>query len=258
MNLQISLFSNKSVSKKVEFRYSSVINRSFNLSEEINLEEFMNEFEFEFMDDKELVKMIKESLNNGRVVRDFWGSKLDSYFNLYACNLNKKFDSKIVVYSVQDLLQMFISGLSKCDVNVLTSIPNIDKYSRDILEMEFLTDVSLVQFLGLSDELDNFIQHLFLQENNPQELLKLFIENVNTYMTRVLKYIAIYLETYSNLVFLALDKSKIIFRSGTGEADVLNIESSMFKYTLYPLVTEGYTEYFKKAKDFRFGVLECT
>lgn len=257
MNLQINLFENKSIYNKMDFRYSSVIKRPIKMKDGFNLKEFISSCEQFIEDDYELVQNIKTGISDKRVVKDFWGSKLDNYFNLLACNTTQKFDSSIVVYSVQDLLPIFLSGLSKSKIQDLMAMENIEIYSRDLLEMSFTSDVNLVDFYGLSQELDSYLQNLFIVESNPQELLKLFINNINSYATKVLKYIAIYLETYSDLVFLSLDKSKIVFRSNLGTADVLDVRTSRFNFKLFPLIVKDEVEYFNNYKSFKYGVIEC-
>lgn len=257
MSLQIDLFKDDNIKKTTEFRFRSVASREFTFPKEFDVKEFLKECNENLNPNDEKLERIIKAVNRERVVKDYWGAVLDSHVDLFCCNAIKRYDSKVVVYSVRDLLPMFLSILSKSDVKPIMELDRIEEFSRDLLEMEFNSTVSLKDFIGLSSELDEYIQSLFLQQNNPKDLLKLFINNLNEVMSRILKYIAIHIETYTSLVFLSLDKSKIIFKSNLGDAEVLQINSPRFSYELFPLILDNCKEYFEQIDDFKFGGMLC-
>ena len=159
---------------------------------------------------------------------------------------------------IYDMMEKYYGNdtVNEEELNYIEEISKSTQATNDVIQIiksyidEFDENTS-------EEKKESYLQNLFIVESNPQELLKLFINNINSYATRVLKYIAIYLETYSDLVFLSLDKSKIVFRSNLGTADVLYVRTSRINFKLFPLIVKDEVEYFNNYKSFKYGVIEC-
>lgn len=256
--MQITLFDNNSVNRKIELRINSIMTRPFRFDENLNVNEFYEKCKSITKNDVEFLESIEDGLKYPREYKIFMGSAIDSHFNLYASKTYYKSGEYVVVYSMQDLLPMILSIISKCDLSPLSNMKDIDVISKDLLEMYFESGVSLIDFIMADDKLAEYIKVMGEGIKDEQSMLISFMINVNHLMTRMLKYLAVYLETYSNLVFVTMDKSKILFRSQRKDVEDLECSIGRFKFNLKPLVLGDNFDYFKNYKSFKFGeIVTC-
>lgn len=255
--MQIHLFDNNEIIRNLDLRINSTLTSKFTFREDLDPSEYLRECGEKYIGDEDLIESLNVNLPLPRECQKFAGDLIDSHFNFYATKAHYM-NGYYVVYSSQDLLAFFLHMIFKCSYESINKLEALDVISRDLLEMTLNTDVNLVDFMECDDSIKEYVTELAKELESSQEVLLAFLININSYSTRILKYIAIYLATYTNLVFVSMDKSKIMFRSQRPDVEDLECTLGDSKFILKPLVIENDMDYYNQYKTFKFGeVIGC-
>lgn len=235
MNLQINLFSEKKLLNKSERRFSLMRRYEFMLSDsipkDIILDSALNS------KDEIYVSSIKYALANERSHSYFLGANLDTHFNLEAMNVSKKSKGFVVVYSINKLLPMVFNLLCGSDIETVSKVDGIDDISDSILNLDFTKDIYVNSLINADSNLDEYLKSFFATDDSDIEQLKRFVSQVNSKALEVIKYIISYLETYSDLVVMSVDKSRMLLSTSNDSAPSLSVSFNGHTYLLNPLIT---------------------
>lgn len=250
MNLQINLFSEKKLINKSERRFSLIRGYDFMLSDSIPKEVIMDSA---FNSKDEIyVSSIKYALSNDRSHSYFLGANLDTHFNLEAMNVSKKSKGFVVVYSINKLLPVVFNLLCGSSIEAVSSVRGIDEISDCILNLDFTKDLYVNSLINVDSNLDEYLKSFFGNEDSDIEQLKRFVSQVNSKALEIIKYIISYLETYSDLVVMSVDKSRMLLSSSCGEVPSLVVSFNGSSYLLNPLVTNDINGVVNLSNDYNF------
>lgn len=250
MNLQINLFSEKKLLNKSERRFSLIRGYGFLLSDFIS-KDIILDCAFNSKDEI-YVSSIKYALTNDRNHSYFLGANLDSHFNLEAMNVSKKSKGFVVVYSINKLLPIIFNLLCGSDVKKVSRIDGIDEISDSILNLDFSKDLYVNSLINVDANLDEYLKSFFMSDDSDVDQLKRFVSEINSMALNVIKYIVSYLETYSDLVVLSVDKSRILLSCSSTEVPTLDVEFNNFSYTLNPFITNEINGFYEFQNSFNF------
>ena len=248
--MQINLFSEDRLSNKCDRRFSLIRNHDFVLSESISKDLLLD---YALRTNDELyAKSVKYGLSNARKQDIFLGANIDSHFNLECMNVSKKSKGFVVVYSIEKLLPLILNIGSDCDVKKLIELEGIDEISSSILNLDFEKNLYIDLLQNVDEKLDEYFNRFFNEFTSETECMKGFVSNVNYLALTVLKYIMSYLETYSNMIVLSIDKSRILLSCAEPEAPSLEITYNGISYRLNPFITNEVDGFHRGSKSFNF------
>lgn len=250
MNLQINLFSEESLTRKSERRFSTIRNTKFELSDSVP-KEILLDYAMSSRDDI-YARSIKYGLSNNRSHEYILGANIDSHFNLEAMNVSKRSKGFIVVYSINTLLPLVLAQESGCDLEKLLNIEFIDEISDAILNLNFEKNLYLDYLSNVDEKLDSYLATFFLSSSTDIDCLKTFVSRINYCALNILKYIMSYLETYSNMIVLSVDKSRILLSSEESEAPSLDVSFLGQHYKLNPFITNELNGFHNSNVGFNF------
>lgn len=250
MNLQINLFSEDKLINKSERRFSLIRGYDFLLSDRIS-KDIILDCACNSRDEI-YVSSIKYGLTNKRNHSYFLGANIDTHFNLEAMNVSKKSKGFVVVYSINKLLPIIFNLLCKSDPSLLSKIKGIDDISDCILNLDFSKDLYVNSLINVDSNLDEYLKSFFTSEDSDVDQLKRFVSTVNAMALDVIKYIMSYLETYSNMIVLSVDKSRILLSCSENTAPSLVVNFKGVSYKLNPLVINEINGFYNNHESFNF------
>lgn len=250
MNLQINLFSEDKLINKTERRFSLIRRYGFDLSNSAPKDKILDSAYNSI--DEIYVSSIKYGLDNPRSHSYLLGANIDTHFNLEAMNVSKKTKGFVVVYSINKILPIIFNLLCECDMDKISKIKGIDDISDSILNLDFTRDVYVDSLVHVDENLDSYLKTFFGVNDQSIEPLKNFVTDVNSMALTIIKYIVSYLETYSNLIVLSIDKSRILLSCSEKEVPSLEVSFKGFTYRLNPLVTDELNGFYKANPSFNY------
>lgn len=250
MNLQINLFSEDKLINKSERRFSLIRGYDFLISNSISKDIILN---YAFNSRDEIYSStIKYGLSNERNYNYFLGAIIDTHFNLEAMNVSRKSKGFVVVYSINKLLPIILNIICKSSIEKVSSIDGIDDISDSILNLDFSKDLYINSLINVDNNLDDYLNSILLSGDSEVDQLKRLVSEINVVALNILKYIISHLETYSSLVVLSVDKSRILLSSSEPSVSCLEVSFNGFSYRLNPLVTNELNGFYKTKDSFNF------
>jgi len=250
MNLLVDLFNNSKILKQVNRRISYIKNIPYKLSSEVNKSDLV-EYCRDFTNDFDYVANIQYCVENPRNCFSLLGTELDTHFSIEAMNVSSRARDYVVVYSLESLLPLVLSVCCGADPGVFKKVNDIDKISRSILELDFSEDCEINVLMGLDKNLDEFLNK-FLNSSDELECLSSLVSVINSTALEILKYVVCHLESYSPMVILATDKSKVVLSSSIDKVEPLEIVFSGYKYVINPFITDEIFGYYRSQGKFRY------
>lgn len=247
----IDLFNNSKIQKQVNRRISYIKNNNYKLSSKINREDLIA-YCLDFTNDFDFVGKIQYCLDNPRNCFNLLGSEVDTHFSLETLNVSSRARDYIVVYSIESLLPLILNICCDVDPLVLKDVDGVDCISKSILELDFSKDCTLHPLMNLDSRLDEFLDKFLSISSDEVECLSSIVSVINSTAMEVLNYIVCYLETYSPMVILSTDKSKIALSSCINKIEPLEIVFGGYKYIIEPFITDDIFGYYHNLGKFRY------
>lgn len=244
-NLLVDLFSSEHLRKQVNRRISYIKNTDYSLSSNTSKTDLLN-YCLEFTDyDNEFTRTIEYSLENPRNCFNVLGTEIDTHFSLETLNVSTRSRDFIAVYSIKNLLPLVLNILCGVDPLLFKDSKAIDDLSESILEIEFSGNCNLSTIMGIDSKLDSYLAKYLANTDDEVTALSAIVYEINSVAMEVLKYIVCHLESYSPLVVLATDRSKIVLSSNLSEVEQIELVFNGYKYILNPFVTNETFGYYK-------------
>lgn len=246
----INLFSDDSITRKADRRFSYNMNCESSIDENRD-KNYVLMSALNTRDDV-FISSVKYALNNRRSINFILGACIDSHFNLESMNVSKRSRGYVVVYSINNLLPIVLNMLCGCDIEKVANIKFINEISDSILNLNLDRTLYVNSLVHSDPNLDEYLKKYFGKDDYDVEYLKSFVSDINSKALYVLKYIMSHLETHSSLIFLSIDRSRILLSSDDDNPPVLEIEFNGVKYRLNPYVTDELNAFHRDCGNFNF------
>lgn len=251
----INLFSDDSVSKKADRRFSLLNNTKFYLAEGYK-DEFIIHSANNTCDDV-FISSVKYALSNNRSTSIIFGANIDSHFNLESMNVSRRSKGFVVVYSINNLLPVILNILCGSDIKTVSNISEMNKISDSILNLNFSNDACVNDLINKDKNLDDYLKNRLMKDSNKVDNLRYLVSEINSIALIVLKYIMSYLETNSDLIVLSIDKSRILLSSDNECPPVIELKFNGNVYRLNPYVTDELNAFHRDNSNFNFCEVVC-
>lgn len=249
----ISLFNDDSILKKSNRRFSFVTNIPYRLCSNQDVQEVTTLVALESFYDLELMRNINHSLNSSRVPFMLMGVPQDTHFELECLNISDRSKEYLVIISVEPLIGAAIKSLTSGNLADILSIDSLKDFSKMVSRLEFTEDFLISNLLGYSKEFDDYIKRLSSEYSNPTEFMETLVTSINSNLFGFSKYLASYIESYTDLSLLSFHGPYICCSSSVEFKEPITVEYLGDKFIINPYCTIGGLSFYRDRNDFDFG-----
>ena len=252
------------------FDNQKLINEATRLTKQIQTKKFtcvsldycLNELQVDSNKVQEVTDSIEPYLNKEREYCQIGNAASDNLFFMEALGLDINARDYIVILDFSERLDYVLHRLCKCSMEAIRKMPNYSRVSKAVLNLDKdnLADISLANFYGLDNKLDEFLDSYLLSvsdniygiESIAETITSNFLYDVLNELARIKDYCVIALadakKQDAKFIYKSKNFSSVLATSERPVAEDLEITSEGYDTCVISVQSYARMEYALKGE----------